>query len=58
MFILLSHCNIVNCTAQLNTFYIYRWGELDVMSGTGQNGYSDQTIMFAAGYLEGALTAK
>lgn len=28
------------------------------MSGAGPNKYSDQTIMYAAGYLEGALTAK
>ena len=35
-----------------------RWGKLDIVSGTGATKYSDQTIMFAAGYLEGALTAK
>ncbi|KAK2571465.1 Phospholipase B-like 1 [Acropora cervicornis] len=35
------------------------WGKLDIVSGTGRAAkYSDQTIMFAAGYLEGALTAK
>ncbi|XP_067030822.1 phospholipase B-like 1 isoform X2 [Acropora muricata] len=35
------------------------WGKLDIVSGTGSAAkYSDQTIMFAAGYLEGALTAK
>ena len=35
-----------------------RWGKLDIVSGTGAAKYSDQTIMYAAGYLEGALTAK
>ena len=35
-----------------------RWGKLDIVSGTGATKYSDQTIMYAAGYLEGALTAK
>ncbi|XP_015778026.1 PREDICTED: phospholipase-B 81-like isoform X2 [Acropora digitifera] len=34
------------------------WGKLDIVSGTGAAKYSDQTIMYAAGYLEGALTAK
>ncbi|KAL9959898.1 hypothetical protein ACROYT_G033271 [Oculina patagonica] len=34
------------------------WGELNVISGTGKSSYNDQTIMFAAGYLEGALTAR
>ncbi|XP_073229179.1 phospholipase B-like 1 isoform X2 [Porites lutea] len=34
------------------------WGELDIVSGTGETSYSDTTIMYAAGYLEGALTAK
>ena len=37
---------------------IFRWGKLDIVSGSEQHSYSDQTIMFAAGYLEGALTAK
>lgn len=37
---------------------ICRWGELDIVSGTGETSYSDTTIMYAAGYLEGALTAK
>lgn len=32
------------------------WGELNIASGS-TGSYSDQTIMFAAGYLEGALTA-
>ena len=35
-----------------------RWGELDIVSGTGETSYSDTTIMYAAGYLEGGLTAK
>ncbi|KXJ12225.1 phospholipase B-like 1 [Exaiptasia diaphana] len=34
------------------------WGELNIVSGTGSKQYDDKTIMFAAGYLEGALTAK
>lgn len=34
------------------------WGKLDIVSGTGSKKYSDETIMFAAGYLEGALTAR
>lgn len=32
------------------------WGELNIASGS-TGSHSDQTIMFAAGYLEGALTA-
>ena len=34
------------------------WGVLNIASGEGNTSYSDQTIMFAAGYLEGALTAR
>ena len=37
-------------------FLNFRWGELNIASGS-TGSYSDQTIMFAAGYLEGALTA-
>lgn len=37
-------------------FFNFRWGELNIASGS-TGSYSDQTIMFAAGYLEGALTA-
>ena len=37
---------------------LYSWGVLNIASGTGKTSYSDQTIMFAAGYLEGALTAR
>lgn len=33
------------------------WGELNIASGSTGN-HNDQTIMFAAGYLEGALTAR
>ena len=40
------------------SFCTCRWGELDIVSGTGETSYSDTTIMYAAGYLEGALTAK
>ena len=38
---------------------LYSWGVLNIASGAGKTNslYSDQTIMFAAGYLEGALTA-
>ena len=39
-------------------FTLCRWGKLDIVSGAGPKKYSDQTIMYAAGYLEGALTAK
>lgn len=37
---------------------LYSWGVLNIASGVGKASYSDQTIMFAAGYLEGALTAR
>ena len=48
---------IFSCLISLYTL-ICRWGELDIVSGTGETSYSDTTIMYAAGYLEGALTAK
>ena len=59
----LSGCEGYNVTlifSCLIFFYtlICRWGELDIVSGTGETSYSDTTIMYAAGYLEGALTAK
>ena len=48
-----------SCLISLYTsFCTCRWGELDIVSGTGETSYSDTTIMYAAGYLEGALTAK
>ncbi|KXJ12240.1 Phospholipase B [Exaiptasia diaphana] len=34
------------------------WGELNIVAGSGQKPYSDIVKMHAAGYLEGALTAK
>jgi hypothetical protein len=34
------------------------WSNLDIRSGYGSNSVDDVTIMYAAGYLEGALTAK
>jgi len=37
---------------------LYSWGVLNIASGVGKASYSDRTIMFAAGYLEGALTAR
>ena len=56
-------CERLQCNSKfflLNFSYtlICRWGELDIVSGTGETSYSDTTIMYAAGYLEGALTAK
>lgn len=37
---------------------LYSWDVLNIASGVGKSNYSDRTIMFAAGYLEGALTAR
>ena len=55
----LSASKTVSFAEDISSFaYFYRWGVLNVVSGTGKSSYSDQTIMFAAGYLEGALTAK
>lgn len=34
-----------------------RWGELNIVAGKGKK-YQDHEIMYAAGFLEGALTAR
>ena len=55
----LPGCERLQCYCTLSFFLLNcRWGELDIVSGTGETSYSDTTIMYAAGYLEGALTAK
>ena len=43
-----------------NTLFQTGWGELDIFAGysTGNNALSDHDYMYAAGMLEGALTAK
>ena len=35
-----------------------RWSNLDIRSGYGNTSVDDATIMYAAGYLEGALTTE
>ena len=52
----IADCIIFNFNMML--LCLCRWGKLDIVSGMGATKYSDRTIMFAAGYLEGALTAK
>ncbi|XP_015763046.1 PREDICTED: phospholipase B-like 1, partial [Acropora digitifera] len=52
-------CGDIDYSMNGTVYYTAGWGKLDIVSGTGRAAkHSDQTIMFAAGYLEGALTAK
>ena len=53
-----ADCIVFNFNMTHDIVCLCRWGKLDIVSGTGTPKYSDQTIMYAAGYLEGALTAK